>query len=375
MFKALTLCLLVSIPASAQWVKFSTAPSTRIYDIKDIHLAVGIGTVAPHPTIAIASRSQVAGSPNGLFYSSDWGQNWKTLVGGAADTSANCTSNTCVGSFVLNCAGEIVYTILGTAKPIVRLAGNTTPHLSTRTDQYYRIVKDPMSCTLFVENGNGNVLFSTDGGDNWTDMNTGYAGGQAPGGMNVRPGDGMIFTTNDGQISKRATGNGSSWIGIGGLVNPVCIVFSPDNKVWGCDSNNNPRRWTGVDSAVNDTTQWPNVIVDPAYRFRMHWAVSAGADFYVFGRNYDTGAGPHVYKSTNNGASFTAFESGLQIVAGGETQHADLGCDGALYFATDMQPGTTGAGVYYYSGVAPNTCAGAPPPPTGSSITLTIGAP
>jgi uncharacterized protein (TIGR03437 family) len=324
----------------AQWTILGNPPSGRIFELHDTSKAFGPGS------IGVSSRSLVSGNANGLWHTENLGA-----------TAWTALSNQLVSSWLLNCSNEIVYTQLGAGLPITRLVGNTSAHNSTQTGDFRRIVINHGTCRIYALDVDGSVYVSTDSGTTFSAMapQTHFSHANAIGGIAIRPSDGAIFVCDE--VEPCEMFNGTSWQDVGAAANTNNVWFTPDGSAWACDSNNYPRKWDGSSS-------WNTVTVTSSFVFRCHAAVNVGTDTYVTGKDYNGGEGPYVFKSSNNGASWSQFTTGLAVVSGGESETIDLGCDGRLYVATDDEdlPSTT-AGVFAYAGIGPNTCGSSPPPP------------
>jgi hypothetical protein len=277
-----------------------------------------------------------------------------------------------VSSWFVTAAGAIVYAQLAPAaqgqpgpsvEPITLLTGpGATPKPSTYQADVRRLALNRTSGTMYALQVDGSVFVSTDG-FNWAASNpqTHFVHANAIGGLAVGPDGGVTVCDEVEPCEKLLNG---VWTNIGVGNNSNAVFFTPDGSAWDCDSNNSPRKWDGAQT-------WNPVII-AGFTFRCHFALNIGTTTYLVGRDIsDSGSpGPHVYVSQNNGASWSPFETGLTIAAGGEGQSLGLDCSGTLYMGTDQSPGP-GAGIFSQASVGPNVC-GSAPPPGGSVLTITV---
>jgi predicted hotdog family 3-hydroxylacyl-ACP dehydratase len=335
-----------------QWQLDPASPTTRGFEAHDLSntpfCPSGVG-------IGLSSRSVTAGNTVGLWSKCGTG-GWNTL------------STQPVSSWVVTAAGAIVYSQLTlpaqgltgpAALPITLLAApGATPQVSSYQGDVRRMAIDRLTGKIYALQVDGSVFVSTDGGKTFGASNpqTQFAHANATGAMGVRPSDGAVFVGDEVEPVEMLLPGASAWVNVGASSNASNIWFTPDNSAWACDSNNYPHKWDGASS-------W-NIVQVASFVFRCHDAINAGSQTFITGNDYSDTAGPHVFQSSNNGASWTAFESGLTISPSGEAQAIGMDCSGTLWMATD-EGAIPGAGVFSYANAGPGTC--------GNSSSVTPG--
>jgi hypothetical protein len=341
-----SLAAALALPLMAQqWAPIPGAPSTKIYEIHPADAFTGcLGS------IAMSSRATGGGNTTGLWTYCPATKAWTML------------SNLAVGSFVVLPNGDIVYSQLvptaqgltgPSALPITRLPkGGGAPATGIYQGDVRRMGADSTG-KIYALQSNGAVFVSIDE-VTWTPSNpqTHFTHANSIGGLGVRPSDGAVIVCDE--VEPCELWNGSAWAGIGSAPNSGNVVFGPDNSAWSADSNNYPEKWDGVGA-------WNTVVITPAFRFRMHGAATVGARLCFSGRDIDTNSGPHVYCSSDNGATWTPFEQGINVVADGDNNAMTLATDGTLYMGTDQLNGALYA--------IPNQ--GGAPPPATAILTIT----
>jgi hypothetical protein len=127
---------------------------------------------------------------------------------------------------------------------------------------------------------------------------------------------GKATGTFSSETKRRAATNGTDPRGIRPATTPNanCVgfaPFAPNQDVWMCDSNNNPRKWDGA-------TTWNPIAIWPQHTLRAHSFLVSGSDWYAAAKDYQANTGPYVFKSSDGGATWVNDSAGLPSATSGQ---------------------------------------------------------
>jgi ligand-binding sensor domain-containing protein len=183
---------------------------------------------------------------------------------------------------------------------------------------------NPTTQHIFAGTLHGGVFRSTNNGDSWTAVNTGFTSTNVQVEALAINASGQIFAGTGGGVF-RSTNNGDSWAAVtytGGVlalaINASGYIFAGTFGGEVFRSTNNGDSWTAVNTGLTNTIVWA-------------LAINAGGNIFA-------GTFGGVFRSTNNGDSWTAVNTGL---TDGNVYALAINASGHIFAGT-----TAGGGVF-----------------------------
>jgi hypothetical protein len=298
-------CLL-AISASAQW-NIINHPGYQ---------AVKSVTVGPGALYMVAF-------PNGVIKSTNGGLNWNPANNGLpAGTQVHSVHWT--GSALLcGTEGGVYKSIDGGAMWTLANAGLPTASVSNYAKKFFQFGTTTTAVYTATLGAGGGIYRSTDSGTQWFSGNNGLASnmvvhqvGQAGSLLYAATTAGLASSNNLAVTWNQIAAANFACYGVQGSASRLVVISGLGYRY----SNNGGNSWTNATGTPNNPTGGELILYDGKY-----WAINTASPMDVL-------------RSTDNGASFSVYETGLQNadVISQNTFHANgntlyLGCFSNLY--------------------------------------------
>jgi hypothetical protein len=267
------------------------------------------------PTLAFSGTNLFAGTGRGVFRSSNNGTNWTAVNAGLADTNVRAlvvSPNGAGGTnlFAGTDAGVFLSTDNGTSWTTSGIG-----LMYTRVRAFAAYPNGAGGVNLFAGTYGGGVFLSTDNGTSWAVASTGltdtYVSFLDDSGTTLFAGltDLGVFRYTDNGASWTVANNGLTDLSVTTFAGNGMNFFAGTEKDGVFLSTNSGTNWSAVNSGFPkdpwDTTRYRSV------RALIGGPNSAGGTNLFAGTYAGGGVGAGVFLSTNNGASWTAADSGF----------------------------------------------------------------
>jgi hypothetical protein len=265
----------------------------------------------------IFAGSNIYGDGNGVYLSSDNGNNWTMVNNGMTDTTIYALATSGNNIFAGSRAGVYLSTNNGQLWTPVNNGFLVPPH-------YVSALTTDSVSNIFAGTGFGEIYLSTNNGGNWTNVNNGVS--MAGIESFVITGNDVFAATQNGIFYSSNYGN--NWIAVnnGLTTNDAiwAITLCGNNLFAGTNNNiyissNNGSNWTPVNTGLP---------ID-------YFSVSS---FAIDGSNIFAGVwGYGIFLSTNNGSSWTEVNNGLtnygivSLAISGDTLFAGTDSTGGVW--------------------------------------------
>ena len=297
MLIALIHAIVLSIPVQAQWIQ-TKGPSTNLTNVK----------MADNSGMFIAGTNH-----GGIFVSQDSGQTWMQSVTGIADRSMTVNFMDTLGQSIF------IFNNWPISNGVYESNDHAQTWISHPINISYCTGMVCLNSRIFVGSNGQGIFYSDNMGVSWDTLNT-YPFFHTPYvAVNTisRLGNDLFVSVTDSGLYK-SSDNGSSWIRTNGGLNITSSIgkmASTGTALW-LLSNYNLDLYKSTDAGLNWT-----IVPNPGGSNLINDLYGLNGSLYVM-------TTPHIFKTANDGASFTTFSGNV------DTEYHHLANNGSVFVSS-----------------------------------------